>query len=168
MCLGTASHRNWRNMPHTENRQQHNRDGENLTKIDYQNKRRVDWKEWNLMRIFCWLVPARRVVLRSVYLGSQSDLISICSAGWDVKRESNRRTNSHKTRYSYTHQFKWAVDGKCILPTLLVPIDGEATRLGKCNELRRYLRNKFLGKFDELKFFLFESFWEKCKRMNVL
>lgn len=68
MCLGTASHRNWRNMPHTENRQQHNRDGENLTKIDYQNKRRVDWKEWNLMRMFGWLVPARRVVLRSVYL----------------------------------------------------------------------------------------------------
>lgn len=90
-----------------ENRQQHSRDGENITKIDYQNKRRVDWKEWNLMWMLCWWDSERRSVLWSVYLGTLSALISICTTG-DVIRECAARTK-HDT---YTHQFKWAFDGK--------------------------------------------------------
>jgi hypothetical protein len=45
---------------------------ENFTKIDYQNKRRVDWKEWNLMWMLLpllflfWKCPGRNAFLGEI------------------------------------------------------------------------------------------------------
>lgn len=59
---------------------------ENFTKIDYQNKRRVDWKEWNLMWMLLtfWKCPGRKVSLagkRKWFIGelrktSSGDVVS--------------------------------------------------------------------------------------------